>query len=409
MAARFRARAIGDKFGPPGTLIWGSGPSATTYNQDNTSWPARYVEQCADEVGQKDSDNGLSIDRIIRQVSPINGLFPGNLPPGSNRQYSNWWPPAVTEAIAHLALSPPSLNSAVTTLMARTNPGRRHVSATVAIGELRDLPKLVRQGGDLYTRYFRSGRTPRDRRRLDAGLRGANDGAGIYLAYQFGIAPMISDLRKLLDFQAVQERRAQELRRLYSGKGLKRRFTIYRDTVTNQSSVTLSSLANVIVAGQKTTITTGVMWGTIRWQPTTPPPPSFRSSEGQARLARQVAYGTNGHNFSDAWNLVPWTWLIDWFSDTGTWVEAHTNRNLPAKPAGINIMYHRTTTVMTTKTSHPDLSMGSSKVLRETKERSPRTGFTLPEANFGPILTRRQQSILGALAVTRHLRPGTFR
>jgi hypothetical protein len=115
--------------------------------------------------------------------------------------------------------------------------------------------------------------------------------------------------------------------------------------------------------------------------------------------ARRAVYGLS-FDLVSAYNLMPWSWLIDYFSSTGDFLEA-TRNVVGASPGNTNIMVHTLrTAVLTPSSSFHGLTGGGGIQVRETKERFVGSGFTGLNSTV-PVLTNRQVSILGALAITR--------
>lgn len=100
-----------------------------------------------------------------------------------------------------------------------------------------------------------------------------------------------------------------------------------------------------------------------------------------------------------AWNLVPWSWMADWFTSTGDFLQA--NRNVVGMTPGPACYMQHTITarVGTVEQSPKELIGGNSICTYETKTRSVFAGPQI--AAHIPLLTGYQTSILGALAITR--------
>lgn len=345
---------------------------------------------CVDDLGRHIPHN-LSIWKSYRNINPLNGFQQVNAT--SWRQYSGWyedsdigWVPGHSSA-----LDPASDGSLAAKAMARTNPGRAHVSLPTFVGELKDLPRLVRSVGHLA--LLASGKAGRRSRAIVQEAGHAN------LTWQFGIAPIISDIKKIVSFQKQVERRCSELDRLYSKGGLRRRIQLQNDSnsVTSSDLAFESSLGSVLSLRPVTSSRTRV-WATVRWRPTTLP--KFRNDKQKRDLANRLVFGLNAHTLGvTAWELIPWSWLGDWFFDVQSFLEAHNNA-VPASSQNVCVMKHRRTeTVYTRVDSQTWVSGGDGSSSYETKTRvvgaSPSINTSLP------LLSGKQLSILGSLAVTR--------
>lgn len=336
-------------------------------------------DRCEDDLGPT-KDHPLYISHLNTTYKTINGQD-GN-PAGPNFRYYREYFPVSLSPSSHLPLpSRPSASAAATTLLARTNPGRAEVSIPVFIAELKDLPHMVKSAGDYLLKrrknWFRST-------------------AGQYLSWQFGWSPLFSDLRKMLDFESSVTKRAKEIERLYSNKGLKRRVRLgnWGAAETHNSQAIESGLGTVLSA-RMSIFTQSERWGTVRWLPTDRPT-SILDLPDYRKLARKAVFGLS-FQAEDAWNLIPWSWLVDWFSNAGEYLTAHNNR-VPAKPTSINVMTRTSTSRVWTPTSSNWIKWKPSSADFVTLERYVGGGSLNATLDF---LSPRQMSILGALAVTR--------
>lgn len=364
------------------------------------------LSRCSDVVDGTRNDHTLSISHLNKGASyeRLSGTD-GNPSVGWYYSFSGYVPAYYRGASAppHLPISLPAPAEAATALLARSNPSRPAVSLPVAIGELKDIPGMLRDiGNDL----IRSKKV----------IKNYHQQVGShYLAGLFGWAPLISDILKLTQFQESVDRRSKEFSRLYSNKGLKRRLTIAENSNTQQSNITVESMIATINCRVNTT-TKGKVWGTVRWLPTSLPPGGSRSDATYRRMAQGVVLGlgarfnatdwskTKARNdfwsdAADAWQLMPWSWMVDWFANTGDYLNAHRN-TVPAMSSRINIMTTTETIATYTRLPGNDWAQGGGATLtRKDLARSQVPGAVLT-ANLG-FLTKGQVSILGALAVQR--------
>lgn len=266
----------------------------------------------------------------------------------------------------------PSDGEVATKVMAATNPSRPVVDLPIAIGELKDLPELLYDAGKGILRNLGS----------------AN------LKYQFGIAPVAGDIAKLCMFQSFVSKRVERLKKLRD-KGLRSTIQVGNYSAIKDEYVSLNSFGvgwgEVIhfIQLQK-------VWGHIRWyphadhvMPTT--------DEGMRRLAIKATLGLT-IDASTAWNLIPWSWLVDWFSNVGDYFTAHRNI-VPATCSPVQVM--RETRIENTGPSKTYSDGQFNTGVRYTRtERSRRLSGSTLNAHL-PFLNERQLSILGSLAVTR--------
>lgn len=100
-----------------------------------------------------------------------------------------------------------------------------------------------------------------------------------------------------------------------------------------------------------------------------------------------------------AWELFPWSFMIDWFSNVGDLITA-ANNTVPVEASSVNCMQHRMTSVSWSRADYEnDFSGGTALFTRETKRRDVSFGPGLTLSL--PLLSGGQLSILGALSASR--------
>lgn len=351
-----------------------SNPTNWTTTNDNpviTKW--RGI--CTDEHAAGKSDHALSITkRDLRTSTPLNGTMKLSQFPGYTVELKNYWSsPVFSSNVVPSASFPKSDATYATELIARTSPNRYDVDNLQNLVDLKDLPKLVKFAGDTLIQK----------------------GASAYLAYQFGWKPLISDLSKMLDFQSRANKRAKEIHALYERGGLHRKRDL--DKVTSESTTTFS---DIFVGSQGrldwkvADFLQGRKWGSVRWIPTTLPPRDETAIHAQAM---RLVFGAE-LSPSAVWNAIPWTWLVDWFSNVGDYLVAYNNI-VPCTHSTPCIMTHLVTKRSYIRTdSHGEVSGGGGYATFETKTRS-LVPATLTAGI--PFLSGYQMSILGALSILR--------
>jgi hypothetical protein len=194
-------------------------------------------------------------------------------------------------------------------LIAGTNPSRPVVNIPELIEDIVDLPKAVKGLGDL---ILNPGKLIKPK-----GL------AGEYLGVQFGWLPLIDDLTKLLDFQRYAIKRNRELHQLYSGKGLRRRLKFADDTAV--STTTMSTSVGIsIVTLTCSLVVKRTSWGTIHWYPTDLPPYHPDDLRWNQLSTKLVVGATPEAMLNGIWKVIPWTWLIGWFTNVGKFTLANS-------------------------------------------------------------------------------------
>jgi len=274
--------------------------------------------------------------------------------------------------------SRPSNAYLMTKFMANTNPSRPYVDIPVFLGELRDIPSLVYSFG----------------RNMLTAIANGN------IRYQFGIKPMISDLVKMTQFTKEADKRFHEFTALGKG-GIRRKSVVWSGAVSSKADIFMISSPNWARLGcMRTIFTSRRVSAYCVWKPDT----FFRSwPKTNDELRKKAMDAVTGAtiDMSTAWELIPWSWLADWFGNVGDMLAA--NRNIiPAYVSHSFIMEHLLTQVnYTISTPSPWAGIQVSQLpsrLIETKSRQPQSAAY--DARM-PVLTGRQLSILGSLAALK--------
>lgn len=364
-------------------LSWSSatsaGPPDATVNLSRT-----YTSTCTDKVGSPVTDGGFD---SIQRKSAL--MLVGTTITRGNRKYTYETYPEYGQLTAPVLLQPPS--GWQLDLVAGTNPSRPVITLPEMAQNLIELPKLLRQ-----TFAFLS--NPKSR--LASSKNVAND----YLALKFGWLPFIKDLQDLLDLQSHVIKRNKELSQLYSGKGLRRRLRFGDDTVVvdSPSTIAFETPAKIKFSGSVTTKRES--WGTARWHPTSPPL-YHPDDEQYNQYVRRIILGATPEGFAKgAWAVIPWTWLLGWFTNVGKYTLAHSN-TVPATFSHLHFMSKATVTrsmggpIEQVNIANSTLTYVGSLTL-EYRTRLVGSGILLPGLSM-PYLDIGRLSVLGALTVQR--------
>jgi hypothetical protein len=287
---------------------------------------------------------------------------------------------------SHLSLPAiPTAAADALTVLARTNPSRPAIVPFDLIQDLYDIPRQLKDVGKL----IKSPKRVLSQREI----------ANQYLGVKFGWLPLIKDVQDLLDVGKSIDRRVAEFHRLYSSNGLKRRLTLHEDhAAADQKSVTFESNASLTIIGTYSDVTTRRRWATVRWLPTVLP----RYYPNDARIlseAKRISLGLTVEGlYQGAWDLLPWTWLIDWFTNVHEFALAHSNA-VPASASAVNVMTETETvrTFSVTSISSGYTGGGGYTTLSD-KSRIQSSGAV--SANI-PFLGISRLSVLSALFVQR--------
>lgn len=296
---------------------------------------------------------------------------------GIRFEFSSWLPPTMEDVtvIQHLAPQvidvPGTGGDLAVELLKRTNPSRPSVSIPTFLGEgmedVKKLPETIKE-------------------------RGANYASN--LGVRFGILPFVSDVLKMTRISEAVDKRSRELVRLNNkgGARVKRVFSDHTYTATSPGQLIFAE-EGTWTEGVIVTQTRSKVWGFCRWIPDGSFNTVIQGGKANRAEIRKICLGIGSNkNISgygrDAWNLIPFSWLADWYGNFGDLLAANQNDNL-AHPEGVGICQHLLT-LRTFKCPY-----GSITMYRDTKLRSFPSHLQLAWSN--PILSADQMSILTSL------------
>lgn len=262
-------------------------------------------------------------------------------------------------------------------VLADTNPSRPHIDLPYFFGELRELPELLYHYGK-------------------SKLRNA---ANANLTSEFGWELLVSDLKSMLDFQAAVDRRAEHLSRGFRNGGFRFRRELAKGSYL-AAPVTVANSGPITGMTYRQSGSTR-KWCSVSWVPDEdvrqgiPTPSEIRRRAFLACIGGRV-------DASTVWNLLPWSWLIDWFGDVGSFllsrrnmVGFHPGQNYEMQHTLLVTNHEVTTNVAFSGTVEPPSYM------KETKTRTVPAAISLSASV--PILSLSQAGILGSLAVLKLL------
>lgn len=171
-------------------------------------------------------------------------------------------------------------------------------------------------------------------------LRNIRSVGGEYLNWNFGWAPLLSDIRKMYEtYQSLNRQLDQIVRD--NGHGIRRRRSLGNRTETTikqsfTSSTTSGCWLPVVSGGgysgpathQQVVKTTERIWFAGRFRYYIPD----IGTDQWTRRATRALYGLNPSPEA-IWALLPWSWLIDWFTNVGDVIgnlSNHAAENLTA-------------------------------------------------------------------------------
>jgi hypothetical protein len=338
---------------------------------------------CLDVNGNVTGDNPLTVDHTWRQPTVLNGTTQYY---GYDVVFENYATTVSPEPLSPAAAFTSRNSSDVATeLVARTNPSQAHISIPTFIGEAKDwfdLPKQIREFG-------RSGF-----------LKAA---ASANLSWRFFAKPLISDVQKLLTFNEAVEKRLKVLARLRKDGFLSRRLLLGVDEVKGSHTETLQTFLCTVKAlhSEKWTRRS---WATCKWLFAPSVDVLTMDSTEERLFARRLTGGCTTFGMVEAmWELLPWSWLIDWFGSVGTWLCA-LNNSIQCYPSRLNLMNEYTYEGKYSITSAPtDLQVVPGNQMWVSKTRLPLATYLayVPFIPSIPAFSAGQLSILGSLAIQR--------
>jgi len=212
-----------------------------------------------------------------------------------------------------------------TSLLKGYSPFSRAYSLSRNIAELKDLPRSIVQAQqtmkDLKAVYSSLTGSPKLRSQIfDLSSRAASNIPSEYLSYHFGWKQLHKDLKELTE---LPEKVSKKINFLLSRSGKQTTFRAKRDIVWGESGIA-SGYVYDNTNGDK------------EWEVTH----SHRiGRESQVRLAINAVFDFPPINvphlrdrfyydqvglvprFIDVYNIIPWTWLVDWFTGLGNYLE----------------------------------------------------------------------------------------
>lgn len=267
--------------------------------------------------------------------------------------------------------SSPSDSALAAKLVAMTNPSRPIVDLPTFIYEMKEIPDLLRKEGGNWIRKLGS----------------------VNLKYHFGVKPMVNDLIKMVTFQSSVDQRVKELQDLHRS-GLRRKRNLWSNSFVSTGNGAFFNSLDKLVSGDINRSHFCQKWGFVEWFPEDPR--LYTSAETLA-LAKKAVFGLTV-DFSTAWNIMPWSWLIDWFGSVGDYLEG--KRNIVGATHGpVLIMSHRRTVGQ----CKFDKGFFTSDWTYTATHKSRRKASPSPFTATLPFLTGRQFSILGSIGVTRRM------
>jgi len=344
------------------------------------------TKTCKDTIGNRDGFNNLEIFERYEQRPSITGeQLSGSTVIRKMVDYpmgNGSWQAPDPRTVYPLRSNAQLIEDAWEAL-SKTNPSKAHVSIPQVIGELKDVPSLVKGYGETLLKSAATG----------------------YLSWRWCVAPMMSDIQKMATFVKASNKRFDELRHLRDGNSMRKRVSLGTAATEVVGARTLLHSNNYTQYGKPTTRFTKRVWATVQWKLDPSSDIPQMSDPDLRRFADRISAGITSHGaLETAWALCPWSWFIDWFSNVGDIISA-TDNSVPCTWDGICVMQHTRSDMSTTLdpvgSSTWGTINGTYKHWFERKDRQlayPAIPFPLPSL---PTLDGGKLSILASLAALR--------
>jgi hypothetical protein len=304
----------------------------------------------------------------------------------------NFIPPGYTGGLpTHISIPEvPSEGVSMTALLARSNPSRPEVTPFTLIQDLVEIPKMLQGVGKLIKARNLRDLSPKEL-------------ANHYLSAKFGWIPLSQDLKDVLDLQTHVLKRTDELNRLLNeSSGLKRSLKLGNwNAESVQKNVSVSSDIALQCDVTRSRYTHIERWGTVRWKPYVVPTHRVTDVELN-QMARRICSGmTTQATMEGLWDVIPWTWMINWFTNVRDFATQFSNA-VPSYSQDACVMTRTyTTEINIVSNMSAGYTGGGGARISERKERY--VGSATLEAHL-PFISVDRLKVLGALAVQRFLR-----
>jgi hypothetical protein len=400
-------------------------PSQVVKNGAPASWDQFIGEygSCEDVEDGWDKENPFLLDRRRRNMILYNGVK------ASNYKVTNY-------ALTALRISAipsadkyavdPNWSDLAFQARANTNPQKPGINLPAFLGEglsippmLMDLPLLLCGAGKRFLK--RAGRPARKppqglyqgastagkvAKGLAAARHAAAETGSQYVGAQFGWKPLVGDLMAMLDLQRSIARQLELLLRLLDGRSIRSRMILPTTSKTDTGSGIVESYMWISNATW-TDVYRIKEWVTSRWAPTFVTRyllPDLSDSEALIGLAMRLATGMTRMGLMQAlWELLPWSWLFDWWFNFGRLL-AGLGNSLALQLESLSFQRTSRVTRYYAVTSLPSWITSSSGGPNEfshlrlyRKDLRPYLVLSPIPAPTLPLLTGRQCGILGGL------------
>lgn len=275
-----------------------------------------------------------------------------------------------------------------TKALANLNPNTPTVDTPAFIGELRELPGTLKDTMDTLMNL----KDPRFIKRTGKD----------HLLWNFGWKPFLSDVSSMLNHRKVISNRLAYLKRVMKGDHVGRSLGSINHQVALGQNRTLLDLsmgsARLLVKAHSRAVTE--VWFTA-WMNSDA---AYSSAENLEKLSRDSAFGFNlgnGGLLSSAWELMPWSWLNDYYYNVGDFIAA-TRGGIPFRVKNMNVMARTTGFEFLEISNTSSFKVEQNNTVFSRYEKKQRAAYTYPYPmiTYKPGLTSGQLANLAALVAS---------
>lgn len=359
----------------------------TANGSTQLSYPGQFRDQCVDywrKKRRKDVFNFLppsdvDIQHDVRIHPAVNGTAYGGLVTFVNQ--CDYFRESADVKASLFPKRGSSLriqenNSFAVEVLARSNPFRAGFSVPVAIFELLDISSMFRLIGRTFMSFA----------------------GGTYLNYRFGWLAFERDIRTLAKITNEIVSRVREFESLGAHGGLRRKVALPSNQITEDSIIPIHSSWGIHVDSQRTARYVVKRYGTVRWRPTASFDAYLRQCD-KGLLALREVLDLSGELRPDTfWEMVPFSWLADYFIGIGDFLAASRGEGF-IEPFDLVICR----TYEARETLHPlsqpstaSITRGKYRTIIKSRDVWNVGAFPPPRIQF---ITGSQAKVMGALAL----------
>jgi hypothetical protein len=373
-----RARSRNSKTYSPGSYETGYYPGGVWTHLSTTLGSSldNVGETCNDTLGPYPFVEPHGLTLIKRSVTPLKFYGEAKLSGTNVRRHSGYNPQNWSGYIYVSDPSPTNWNYWKAKALASINPFKPRMDLPLFLFELREFPRMLMNAGKVLNGSLKPSSVP-----------------GGYLSYNFGWAPLVSDLLSLMNLRKSLENTHRTLQNAAKGGRVAHRLgTLISNGSPQTESYALGTAGTYQLSYYSRTQITG--WCTARVHLTEPLPTVDKDLES---YIRQVTLGLSLRP-GLLWDAMPWSWLIDYFTNIGDLMEARGGYSAWR----FSDLFCMVSTSVETKITHElnkvgSMSFSGGKKSYIRKERSFMGSDPTVGLAFSPFISEYQGTIIGAL------------